>query len=153
VNQLTLKNRVYHFEGLVNFLSDFGTSQDDLATDEDQKNNLGLDHSVDQTREQLGLVRAEVVMARCKTLQTDRELDITGANNILDLEVREFCVESKLLDDTSVFARRQLGIIFRFGTSNYHLARGKDQSSGLGLTDTHNDSGKTLQGLARDKGI
>ena len=34
--------------------------------------------------------------------------------------------------------------VFRFGTSDYHLARGKDQRGSLGLTDTHDDSGKTL---------
>jgi len=58
-----LKHRVDHFEGLVNLFSNFRASQDNLATDEDQEHDLRLDHPVDETREQLRLVRAEVVMA------------------------------------------------------------------------------------------
>jgi hypothetical protein len=50
-------------------------------------------------------------MATGKTLKTDRELDVGGTDNVLDLEVGELRVEAKLLDDTSVFARRQLGIL------------------------------------------
>jgi len=57
-----LKHRVDHFECLVNLFSNFRASQDDLARDEDEQNNLRLDHSVDETREQLRFVRAEVVM-------------------------------------------------------------------------------------------
>jgi len=58
-----LKHRVDHFKGLIDLFSDFRTSQDDLSTYEDQKHNLWLDHSVDETREQLRFVRTEVVMA------------------------------------------------------------------------------------------
>jgi len=45
------KHRIDHLESLINFLAYFGTSQDDLATDENQEHNLGLHHAVDQTRE------------------------------------------------------------------------------------------------------
>jgi len=99
-----LEHRVDHFKGLVDLLTDFRTGQDNLAADEDQKDNLGLDHTVDETREQLRLVRAEVVMARSKTLQADWELDVTGADNVLDLEVRELGVESKLLNNASILS-------------------------------------------------
>jgi len=58
-----LKHRVDHFKGLVNLFSNFRASQDNFAADEDQEHDLRLDHSVDETREQLRLVRAEVVMA------------------------------------------------------------------------------------------
>jgi hypothetical protein len=58
-----LKHRVDHFKGLVYLLSNLGASQDDLAADEDQEHDLRLDHTVDETREQLRLVGAEVVMA------------------------------------------------------------------------------------------
>ena len=34
--------------------------------------------------------------------------------------------------------------ILGFGTSNYHLSGSKDQCSGLGLTDAHDDGGETL---------
>lgn len=83
-------------------------------------------------------------MARSKTFKTDREFNITGADNILDLEIREPGIKAKLLNNTGIFARGQLKIIFRLSTSNNHLARCKNESSYLGLTDTYNDSGKTL---------
>lgn len=51
-----VQHRVDHFESLVNLLSDFRTSQDNLATDEDEEYNLRLDHTIDKTREELGLV-------------------------------------------------------------------------------------------------
>jgi len=46
-----LKHRVDHLESLIDFFTDFGTCQDDLAADEDQENDLRLHHSVDETRE------------------------------------------------------------------------------------------------------
>jgi hypothetical protein len=99
-----LKHRIDHFEGLINLFTDFRTGQDNFAANEDQENDLGLDHSIDQTREQLRFVRTEVVMARCKTLQADRELDVARANDVLDLEVRELCVEAELLDDARILS-------------------------------------------------
>lgn len=100
----TLKHRVDHLEGLINLFTDFRTSEDNLATNEDKEHNLWLDHSIDETREQLRLIRAEIVMARSKTFQTNGELDVAGPNDVLDLEVRELCVETELLDDTSILA-------------------------------------------------
>lgn len=77
-----MEHRVDHFKGLIDLLTDFGTSQDDLAADEDQEDNLGLNHAVDQAREQLRLVGAEIVMTRSQTLQTNWELDVTRANDV-----------------------------------------------------------------------
>lgn len=140
----TRQHRIDQLESLVNLLTHFGASQDDLTADEDQEHNLGLHHTVDQTGEEFGLVGAEVVVARSQTLQTDGEFDIAGADDVLDLEVRELGVKAELLDDTGVLAGCKLGVILRLGTGNDHLARGEDQSGGLGLTDTHDDGGKTL---------
>ena len=52
-----------------------------------------------------------MVMTRRKALQTDRELDIARADNVLDLEVREFGVKAKLLDDSCVFTRRKARVL------------------------------------------
>ena len=93
----TLKHRVDHFKGLVDLFSNLRTSQNNLAGDEDEENDLGLDHTIDQTREQLRLIRAEIVMARSKTLQTNGELDVARADNVLDLAVRELGIEAKYL--------------------------------------------------------
>ena len=103
-----MKHRVDHLEGLVDLLPNFRTRQDDLATDENEQDDLGFDHSVDQAREQLRLIGAEVMMARCQSLQANGELDVTGANDVLDLEIRELRIEAKLLDDTGILSRRKL---------------------------------------------
>jgi len=58
-----LEHRVDHFKCLVDLFPDLRTSKDDLATDEDQEHDLRLDHSINETREQLRLIGAEVVMA------------------------------------------------------------------------------------------
>lgn len=135
---------VDEFERLVDLLTDLGTSQDNLAGNEDEEYDLGLHHAVDEAREELGLVRAEHVVTACQTFETDRELDVARANNVLNLEVRKLRVEAKLLDDTSVLAAGKLAVILGLGTSDDHLARGEDQGGRLGLTDTHDDGGKTL---------
>jgi len=142
----TLEHWVDHLKSLVDLLADLGTSENDLAADEDQEHNLGLDHAVDETREQLGLVRAEVVMLRCQTLETNRKLDVAAADDVLDLEVGELRVEAELLDDTSVLARRELRVILALCTGHNHLAGGEDECSGLRLTNAHDDSRETLSG-------
>lgn len=72
---------------MVNLLSDLGTGEDNLATDENEQYNLGLHHTVDETRKELRLVGRESVMARCKPFQANGELDIARANDVLDFEI------------------------------------------------------------------
>ena len=64
-----------------------------------------------ETRKELRLVRAKVVVTRRKAFETDWELDIARADNVLDLEIRKLSVEAKLLNDTCVFTRRQARIL------------------------------------------
>ena len=143
--KLTREHRIDQLESRINLLTHFGAGQNDLATNENQEHNLGLHHAVDQTREEFRLVGAEMVVTRGQTLQTDGELDIAGADDVLDLEVRELGVETKLLDDTRVFSGSQLGIILRFGTSHNHLARSKDKGGSLRFPNTHDDGRETLR--------
>lgn len=72
---------------MVDLFTNLGTGQDDLARHEDEQDDLGLHHAVDQTGEELRLVGRESVMARCKTLQTNGELDVARADDILNLKV------------------------------------------------------------------
>ena len=72
---------------MVDLFTNLGTGQDDLARHEDEQDDLGLHHAVDETGEELRLVGRESVMARCKTLQTNGELDVARADDVLDLEV------------------------------------------------------------------
>ena len=147
----TGKHRVDHLKGLINLLSNFGSRQHDLTAHENQKHNLGLDHAVDKTREQLWFIRTEVVMPAGKTLETDRELDIARSHDVLDLEVGELGVEAELLNNPCVFAGSEFGVIFRLCARDHHLARGKNQRRGFGFTDAHDDGGKSLDAdLAQD---
>lgn len=143
-----MQDGVDHFKSLIDLLSDFGASQYNFATNKDKEDDLRLDHAVDQTREQLGLVRAEVVMARSETLQANGELDVATTDDVLDLEVAELRIEAKLLYDTSVLARGKLRVVLRLGTGHNHLARGKDKSCGLRLANTHDDGGETLKSVS-----
>ena len=52
----TLKHRIDHLKCLINLLAHLGPGQDDLAADEDQEHDLGLNHTVDETRKQLRLI-------------------------------------------------------------------------------------------------
>ena len=140
-----MKHWVDHLECLIDLLTDFCTSQDNLTTDEDQKDDLRFDHAIDETREQFRLIRAEIVMATSQPLKTNWELDVTGADNVLDLEVGELGIKAEFLDDASVFARGQLRIILGLGTSDNHLAGSEDERSRLGFTDTHDDSREPLK--------
>jgi hypothetical protein len=89
-------------------------------------------------------IRRESVMVASKTFKSNGKANVTRANDVLDLEVGELGVETKLLDDTSILAACKFAVIFRFGSSNYHLSGSEHKSSCLGFTNTHNHSGKTL---------
>lgn len=52
--RLTDQDRVDLVERHVDLFTDFRAGQDDLARDEDQENDFGLHHSVNQTGEELG---------------------------------------------------------------------------------------------------
>ena len=81
------EHRVDQLKRLVDLLTDLGTSEDYLARDEDEQDDLRLHHTIDETGEEFRLVGAEHVMAASKTLQSDGELDVARANNVLNLEV------------------------------------------------------------------
>ena len=140
----TRKHRIDQFERLVDLLTDLSTSEDDLSTDEDKQHDLRLHHAIDKTGEQFRFVGTEVVMATSQTLQADGELDVARTHDVLDLEIRELGIETKLLNDTCVFSGSQLRVILRLGTSNHHLAGGEDQSGRLRLSDTHDHGRETL---------
>lgn len=72
---------------MVDLFTNLRTGQDNLARHEYKQNDLGLHHAVDETGEEFRLVGRESVMARCKTLQTNGELDVARADDVLDLEV------------------------------------------------------------------
>jgi len=92
----------------------------------------------------LWFITAELTVAVCKPLQTNRELDVTTANDILDFELRKLGVESKLLNNASVLARRQPRVVLRLRARNDHLSRRENQGCRLGITDPHDDGGETL---------
>lgn len=92
----------------------------------------------------LWLVGAESTVAERQTLKTDGELDIARSDNVLNLELGKLGVKAQLLDDTRILARGETRVILTLGTGDDHFARGKDQSSRLGVANTHNHSCETL---------
>jgi hypothetical protein len=140
------RTKTSYLKGTIDFLSDFGASEHNLSRDEDQQNDLWVDHSIDQTREQFRFVRREHAVAVCQTLQSNGESNITAPDDILDLKVHKLGVETKLLDDPGVLAWSEPWVVFRLCASDNHLARGKDQRRRLGVSDSHNHRCETLQG-------
>ena len=58
----TVQHRVDHLKSLVDLFSNFRTSQDDLAANENEKHNLGLNHTIDLERRRVsigGVIREE----------------------------------------------------------------------------------------------
>ena len=143
------EDRIDELKGLIDLLADLGASEHNLARYEDEKHNLRLHHPVDQARKQFGLVRAEHVMTTGKTFETDRELDVAGADDVLDLEVGELRIESKLLDDAGILAASKLAVILRLRAGHDHLARGEDEGGRLRFTNAHDHRCETLRIVLR----
>lgn len=81
-------------------------------------------------------------MTRGKALQPDRKLDVAASDDVLDLEVRELGIETKLLDDTGVPASSQFAILeYGSETTNLRLAN-FESSSLLALFDCQSSSSK-----------
>lgn len=72
----TSQDGIYHLESLIYLFPNLGASEHDLTADEDEQYDLRLHHTIDQAREQLWFIRAEVVMSAGQAFQTDRELDV-----------------------------------------------------------------------------
>lgn len=83
-------------------------------------------------------------MAVRETLQANGELHVTTSDNVLNLELGELGVEAQLLDNTCVLTRRQPRVVLALRTRDDHLARGENKGGCLGITNTHDDSCKTL---------
>lgn len=107
-------------ESSINFFTNFGSRQDDLAGDEDQKDNLGIDHAINQTRKQFRFIlsmsvqysmrrrrrsyRREHAMTVCQPFKTNGEFDVATSHDILNLEIHEFRIEAEFLDDSSILS-------------------------------------------------
>lgn len=62
-----------------------GARDDDAARDEDEEDDLGVVHAVDQAGEELRLVGAEARLVHHQTLQADRESDVARRRHVLHL--------------------------------------------------------------------
>lgn len=83
-------------------------------------------------------------MLHHQTLQPDGELHITTAHHVLDLELHEASRKTKFLDNASILSGSQSGQLLALSSRADHLPRAEHQSSGPGVSDTHNHSSKTL---------
>lgn len=98
------KHGIHEVESLVDLLTDLRAGEHDFAGDEDEQDNLGLHHAVDETGEEFGLVGAEHVMPAGQAFETDGEFDVARADNVLNLEIREAGGEAQLLNDSRVLS-------------------------------------------------
>lgn len=131
-------------EGLVDFLADLGTSQNEFSGDEHEKHDFRSHHAVDEAREQFGFVGAEHMVAAGQTLKTNWKLDVARPDDVLNLELGEFSVEAELLIDTRVLATCKLAVVFRLGASDDPPPRRKNERRRFGFADTHDHGCKTL---------
>ena len=92
----------------------------------------------------LGLITAELTVTVCKPFQTNGELDITATDDVLDFEFRKLGVKAKLLNNASILARCQPGVVLRLRARDDHLARRKNQGCSLWIANSHNHCGETL---------
>lgn len=138
-----LEHRVHLLERLIDVLLCLGPSQHDLSTCEDQQHDLGGKHSVDQTWEDLRLVSAELLVLVLQTLQRDGETHVAGTHNVLDLEFLHVHTETHFLDGLGVLLGSVLAQLLTLGSSADHLARGEDESGGLRLSNSHDDSSES----------
>jgi len=98
------QHSVDRVEGGVNLFPDLSSCQDNLARHEDQQHDLGFDHTIDETREQLRFITAELSVTISQALQANGELDVATPDNVLYLELGELRIETKLLHYARVFA-------------------------------------------------
>lgn len=86
-------------------------------------------------------------------LQIDREVNLTGADDVLDLEIRELHLKPQLLNNARVLARCDLRRIFVLGACADHLAGAEDQSSRFRLLQTHYNCGEASRVVLRVAGL
>lgn len=143
---ILLQHFINVVEGFIDVFSSLCSCQYDLPAGEDKKDNLGVLHSVDKSREDLGLIGAKSAVLGIKALKTDRETDIARTDNVLDQELLELHTrEANLLDHLGIHLGRCVGLLLTLGACDDHLARAEDQCRGLGLSDTYNHCGKSLR--------
>ena len=141
-----------------------GASEDDLARDENEEHDLWRVHAVNETREQLRLVlrgttvsqkahfshfshltyTAERGVRHRESFETNRKLDVTAPDHVLNLKLGEARREPQLLDNASVLARRLAAVLLALRTRHDHFARGENQGRRLWLANSHNDRSKAL---------
>ena len=89
-----------------------------------------------ETGEKLRLIRAEMVMTRRETFETDGELDVTRADNILNFKIRKLGIKTKFLNDSCVFTRRQARVLVRRQQVQSTMLCGNPPSSDLAPVTT-----------------
>jgi hypothetical protein len=99
------------------------------------QSNGEADIAADQTKAVLAL---ETQISPLSTVNS-------RSNNVLNLELAESSIKAQLLDDSSVLAAGQSRVVFALCTRHDHFPTGKDERSRFGLSDSHDDGGKTLQ--------
>lgn len=64
---------------------------------------------------------AELLMGENQALQSDRELDITTSNHVLNFEVQKFCRETEFLYYSCIFPGGQTRLLLTGEGHNTHI--------------------------------
>jgi hypothetical protein len=75
----------------------------------------------------------------------DRNLHITGSNNVLHFEIMVIDFKAHFLYNPGIFPTGKLTILLTLGPSNNHFATTKNQASGLGISQSHDDRSKSIR--------
>ena len=140
-----LQDRVNVLERVIDLLAGFGSGEHNFARDEDEEHDAWFDHAVDESREQLWLVAAELAVRQNQALQADGELDIAAAHHVLNLEIEELCLETELLHNAGVLPGCEPRVLFTLSPGAHHLARTEDQSRRSWLADSHDDGSESFR--------
>jgi len=132
-------------ESAIDIINSSGAGQNDSTARKDQCHTFGVNHSVDQGREQLGLIGAEHLMFGVEEpFQSDGEFDIHGGQQVDNLEISELNVEIQVLEDLGELSHSQFSVIHGLGTHANHFSRSVDQSGSLRVSQPHNDGRESL---------
>jgi len=109
---ILLQGREDVLNRLVQLAAILRSGKNNLSTDEDEQDDFGIEHAVDQAREQLGFVRAELLMVLVEALEHQWEANVARRDYVLNREAQELHGEPNLENDLRKFASRFFGEIF-----------------------------------------
>lgn len=135
-----IKCRFDDAEGLHNLFVALNLLKDDLTRFVDQKDDARCLGSVDEHRRRRVVVHP-LGVERLQSTQIDGEVALAARRHIGYFKALELDVVAHFLDDASVLARLELGVVGRRPAVNDHFTRAEDLRFCLVFQDLHGEEG------------